>query len=91
MNCDGEDTLRQILEDKKVTWPCWADGKGGPISRDWQVESYPQMYVIDQDGVIRHKFAGQTRPGQLKQTVSKMVDDIPVDAPPADGAAAKVK
>ncbi len=77
VNCDSRETLRQIIEDKKITWRCWADGKGGPICETWQLDGYPLMYVLDQDGVIRFKFTGQTNPGVLKQTVKKLMEAMP--------------
>jgi peroxiredoxin len=77
VNADGSDTLKQLLDEKKITWPCWADGKDGPIAEDWQVESYPTMFVIDEKGIIREKFVGMTKPGLLKTTVEKLVNAIP--------------
>jgi len=77
VNCDGKDTLRQILEDKKVTWRCWSDGKGGPIAETWQLEGYPLMFVIDHEGIICDKFSGQTAPGVLKETVARRVSSVP--------------
>ena len=35
------------------------------------------MFVIDHDGVIRHKFEGQTKPGLLEETVTKLVKAVP--------------
>ena len=90
VNCDSQDTLRQLYADQKVMWKCWSDGKGGPISETWQVESYPSMFILDQEGVIRHRFTGQTEPGLLATTVTKMVDELAGEKP-APGAEAKVK
>ena len=84
VNCDSTDTLRQILADRKVTWRCWSDGKGGPIAEAWKIESYPRMFVIDQNGVIRNKFEGQTAPGLLKKTVTQLLE-----TPPGEKAAQK--
>ena len=77
VNCDSPDTLRQILEDKRVTWRCWSDGKSGPICQNWQLKGYPLMFVIDHEGVIRNKFEGQTAPGLLQQTVAKLLKSVP--------------
>jgi WD40 repeat protein len=77
VNCDSTNTLRQIIEDGKVTWRCWDDGKSGPIAEKWQVASYPTMFIIDHDGVIRHKLQGMSKPGLLKETVSKLVRTVP--------------
>ncbi len=84
VNADGSDTLKQIVEEKRVTWPCWADGKGGPIAQEWQVESYPTMFVLDHAGIIRQKFVGMTQPGLLTKTVEKLVGAVPGAAKPAE-------
>ena len=37
-------------------WPCWADGgREGPIHRQWNVTSWPAVFVLDDRGVIRFK------------------------------------
>ncbi len=77
VNCDSQDTLRQILADKRVTWRCWSDGKDGPITGEWQLSGYPLMFVIDHEGVIRHRFEGQTPPGLLKESVAKLIKSVP--------------
>jgi WD40 repeat protein/S1-C subfamily serine protease len=82
VNCDSQDTLRQILSDKRVTWRCWSDGKNGPITQIWQLEGYPLMFVIDHQGVIRQKFEGQTSPGQLQETVTELMKSVPGYQPP---------
>ena len=82
VNCDSPDTLRQIVADKKVTWRCWSDGKQGPIAQKWQVASYPRMFVLDHQGVIRQKFVGQTKPGQLQSVVAELVRSVPGYRPP---------
>lgn len=73
VNCDSTDTLRQILADQKVTWRCWSDGKQGPIATKWQLDGYPLMFVLDHDGVIRHRFDGMTQPRALEQAVTPLI------------------
>ncbi|MGP0062318.1 MAG: trypsin-like peptidase domain-containing protein [Isosphaeraceae bacterium] len=77
VNCDSIDTLRQILADKRITWRCWSDGKEGPISQTWQLEGYPLTFVLDHEGVIRHKFEGFIAPGVLAESVDKLMKAIP--------------
>jgi peroxiredoxin len=74
VNCDSLDTLQQLVEQKKVTWRCWSDGRDGPIARTWQVEGYPALYVIDQDGIIRQVLSGAPRPGALEQAIIPLLD-----------------
>ena len=57
VNTDANrESLRKSLEDGEITWPCWWDG--APKRRiciEWNVTSFPTVYVIDGAGVIRHK------------------------------------
>jgi len=37
-------------------WRCWFDGSTqGPISRRWNAGPWPTVFVLDAEGVIRHK------------------------------------
>ena len=38
-----------------MTWPSFRDGAQGAISKAWNVESWPTVYVIDRKGVIRYR------------------------------------
>jgi peroxiredoxin len=57
VNTDKErQTLTNSIRDGEITWWCWFDGgTGGPITTAWGVTSFPEIYVIDSKGVIRHK------------------------------------
>lgn len=49
--------LKPALEKEKITWRSfWNGPKGtsGPISTAWGVNSWPTIYVIDAEGVIRN-------------------------------------
>jgi len=51
--------LRKAVEAGEITWRSWCDGGAeGPISKRWNVFSYPTIYIIDGSGVIRHKILG---------------------------------
>lgn len=49
--------LRTFMEDQSITWRAWWDGptQDGPIATRWNVHSWPIMYLLDADGVIRYK------------------------------------
>jgi len=47
--------LQKIISEQSITWPQIHDGTGGPIARQWNVKSWPTIYVIDQKGVIRYR------------------------------------
>src|SRR4051812_29576928 len=51
------DELKKVLEKEKITWRSFWNGgsTAGPISREWKVTAWPTIYVLDADGVIRHR------------------------------------
>ncbi len=55
INCDELPRLQQVEEAKQVRWPSFADGKGGPIVRQWHVAAYPTLFLIAPDGTIQRK------------------------------------
>src|SRR4051794_38922202 len=57
----SRDTAKNATVSEKLTWRSFWNGSGGtsgPISSAWQVRGWPTLYVIDDRGVIRHKFQG---------------------------------
>lgn|SRR5262245_28005836 len=53
----NRDQLKQVLIDERITWRSFWNGgsTGGPISRQWRVEGWPSIWVIDAKGVIRYR------------------------------------
>jgi thiol-disulfide isomerase/thioredoxin len=53
---DDRDQLKQFLARKHITWRQWCDGgPGGPIAQQYQVKSWPTVYVLDGNGVVRYR------------------------------------
>lgn len=74
VNTDSADALKQLVQDKKVAWRCWADGQKGPIANEWQVESYPTLYLLDAEGVIRQTYVGRPDEKELEQAIKDLVE-----------------
>ena len=59
MNSDYTKKIaREAVESEGLSWRhFWNGPKGtqGPIARQWNVEAWPTVYLIDGDGVIRYK------------------------------------
>lgn len=48
--------IRQAVAKHNINWRSWwADGIDGPIPRQWQVSSWPTIFVIDAQGILRHQ------------------------------------
>ena len=62
VNSDADKAkLAPRLAAEHITWRSFwngPDGTNGPIAKAWHVHGWPTVYVIDHDGVIRHKSHG---------------------------------
>lgn len=62
VNSDKDlDQLKPRLAAEHITWRSFWNGPkgtGGPIAAAWHVTGWPTVYVIDHEGVIRHKSHG---------------------------------
>lgn len=48
--------LRRQVEDRQIPWRSWFDGgPDGPISTRWNVRTWPTVFILDREGVIRFK------------------------------------
>jgi thiol-disulfide isomerase/thioredoxin len=78
VNCDQRPRLQRVLESKAVTWRNWADGPQGAIARQWRIEGFPTVYVIDHEGVIRYK---NVRGPELERAVDTLLSKVPNSMP----------
>jgi peroxiredoxin len=67
-------TLRDAIKAGEITWPCWNDGgTDGPITTHWGIISFPTIFVLDPDGVIRHR---DLRGEELDRAVAALLAKI---------------
>ena len=65
-------TVKELISEKTITWPCWWDGMiPGPIAAEWNVSSWPTIYVLDHQGRIRYQ---GLRGNLLAKAVSQLVE-----------------
>ena len=81
VNSDPKETLEKVEGDGTVLWRSFWDGGDtrGPIASAWNVRSWPTIYVIDHEGVIRYK---NVRGDELDAAIAELVEK-------AEAAAAK--
>ncbi len=76
INSDRDkEKLKERMAEEEITWRSfWNGEKGtsGPISKKWNVAGWPTMYVVDHNGIIRHKSVGS--PGE--ETVDAWIDAL---------------
>jgi peroxiredoxin len=85
VNVAGNDSkkLKEVMDKEKVTWRTFADpGQAGvgAIAARWNLSGTPTLYVLDHQGVIRHKWVGA--PGE--QVIDAALDQLIKEARNAD-------
>jgi hypothetical protein len=67
--------LKTVLAKEQITWRSFWNGGStdGPISRHWNVSSWPTIYVLDAKGTIRFK---NVRGNDLDQAVDTLLAEM---------------
>ena len=74
VNADVDrETLMQAIDDGEITWRCWWDRPPRSICKEWNVTSFPTIYVIDHTGVIRYK---NVRDKALDDAVNELLLEV---------------
>lgn len=70
---ESRSALQKIIKEQNITWPNIYDGTPGkgPIAKQWNVWGWPTIYVIDQEGVIRHR---NLRDEKLEKAVMELLE-----------------
>jgi HEAT repeat protein len=95
INSDSKERLREAKERENISWRSFWDGgsTGGPIARAWGVRGWPTIFVIDDQGIIRHKnIRGEKLDGTLDELLERaivtLVKNVQSDDPQVRGLAA---
>ena len=76
MNVGGNaKNLKDVVKKEKLTWRSFADSGTagqGAIAARWNLTNTPTLYVLDAEGVIRHKWVG----GPGEKAIDKALDDL---------------
>lgn len=73
VNVDPDcEQVREAMKKHEITWPNWWDGGDSQraISKCWGLSTLPAVYVLDGDGIIRHK---HLRGEQLDQAIALLL------------------
>jgi hypothetical protein len=76
INSDTDKTaLKAVLAKESITWRSFWNGGStdGPISRRWNVNAWPTIYVLDAKGTIRFK---NVRGEDLDQAVDTLLAEM---------------
>ena len=65
--------LKQVMEKENLNWRSFADRR--VISARWSARGTPTYYVIDHQGVIRHKWVGYPGAGPLDAALEGLIKE----------------
>ena len=81
VNSDKDlEELRAKNEAESITWRsfwCGEDGTGGAIPASWNIAGWPTLYILDHNGVIRHKWVGNPGDDALDAAIHELVAAVP--------------
>ena len=72
--------LKKLADKENLTWRSFSDpptseGRGA-IAKKWNLGGTPTIYLIDQKGVIRHKWVGGARANLIDNAVEKLIQEV---------------
>ena len=78
---DDKDKVREWMKKETVTWRNWWESDDdahtkGPIASLFNVRGWPTLYVLDQHGVIRHKFLRNPGAKKLDAAIDALVTAV---------------
>lgn len=84
--------LKKAIARANITWPSLLDGASRAISKSWNVDGYPTVFVIDHKGIIRRQQADRQgvklQVRALVDSASASTEPKPEDKPKAPAATA---
>lgn len=77
VNSDPKKNILEAMKRESITWPFFWDGgnTGGPIAKKYGVQSWPTIYVLDGNGVIRYKNVRGEKMDKAVETLLKEMEE----------------
>lgn len=76
VNTDARGHFQNERKKEPVTWRNFMDGQRGPICRKYKIEAFPTIFLIDANGVIRHKFVGVPPSSVLDKAIDELIAEL---------------
>jgi peroxiredoxin len=68
--------LKVVMERENLPWRSFVDpgqAAAGPIATSWNSPSTPTFFVLDAQGVIRHRWLGKADPKVVDAALRKLI------------------
>jgi peroxiredoxin len=78
VNSDKKDRITKAMKTEQITWPFFFDGgnTSGPIAKQFKIEGWPTLFLIDSKGVIRQKWLGSPPGDTLDKEIDKLLKEM---------------
>jgi len=71
--CDKDvEAARSEVQRRDIPWRSFLDGRNGPIGKEWNVRGWPDLWVLDRQGIIRHRGLWDS---ELRQAVERLLKE----------------
>lgn len=73
LNYDNDDVakVKKVMVKEELNWRTFVDR--GPIAEMWKPSGTPSFYIIDPNGVIRHKWGGAPGEKAIDTALEKLL------------------
>jgi hypothetical protein len=70
--------LKKVMDKEKIIWRSFWNGgsRQGRISSRWEIVVWPTVFLIDPNGIIRHRHVGSPREGILDGEIDKLIAEV---------------
>ncbi len=69
---DKLETVTKVVKERELNWRSFFDGDSRKIVSQYGIQGFPTILLLDQDGIIRHKFVG-VEPEVLDKAIDEMM------------------
>ena len=73
------EALKKVMDKEKLTWRSFADVPGDDgrhvITKNWNLFGTPTLYILDHNGLIRHKWMGNPGEKVIDDALDKLVKE----------------
>ena len=81
IDCERANTpteAKKFMEEQGITWrQVWDGGSTqGPIAKAWHIQAFPTIYLLDGNGVIRHRYVGAPQGNTLDTAVDNLLKEL---------------
>jgi hypothetical protein len=75
---DNTAAVQAVVEKKGIKWRSFRNG-AFTTANDWNVRSWPTVYLIDHHGIISGKWKGDPGEKELDEAVEKLINAAEAD------------